>query len=174
MKLAEFKLETDDDLAGFIRRYHSYRDSSNKPLKVTVQEWRAKRSINQNAALFGHAYNLILEKTPGQVNDLHRHFCCEYFGRTQVNIGGQMYERPTRTTTVDEEGKPNVISTRDFANLFEFVQAVAATDMDVVIPDPDKDWKEKLKLQIEREEENVSTGHNSNDQDKQQPRQGRG
>lgn len=154
MKLDEVEITNADESARFESRLNRYfQKEKPKALKIVVSERTKSSTIQQARALFGHAYKILRNETGADVNDLHRHFCGEYFGWIEVEIDGRNYERPLRTTTTNEEGYPERISTRDFASLFEFVQQRAAQgNPAVIIPDPDKDWKKKLNAQIQREE----------------------
>ena len=108
---------------------------------VTVKLYRRTRTNDQNRALFGVAYKAIREQTGNDVDDLHDTFCRLYFGEIEVDVLGKIVKRARRTTTTDESGKRDVISTVDFADFYTFIQAKAAA-FGVDVPDPDPNWRQ--------------------------------
>lgn len=118
--------------------------NAGKSLEITARVYTKKRTINQNKALFGHAYKIIRKETRDPVNDIHFDMCGEYFGWAVKHFRQKTIRIPVRTTTTDEEGKDGKISTKDFADMFEFVQDYWLQHRGIVIPDPDKNWKQKV------------------------------
>lgn len=111
-------------------------------VEVTVKRFQKKRSNEQCAALWGVAYPAIGNHCgyrPDDYEFLHRELCKLYFGKVTKPMMG---EQPRRTTTTNELGERDVISTLDFARFYEFVQQVAADKLGVVVPDPDKNWRQ--------------------------------
>ncbi len=120
------------------------RQAARHKVKVTVQMDRADRSDDQNAALWGVAYKILSEHTGYKPEELHEVFCEGYFGRVEYEVMGRQRTRPRRTTTVDENGKRNVISKIDFANFYSYIQQCAAEHLGVNVPDPDKHWRQNM------------------------------
>lgn len=94
--------------------------------RVEVGSYKKKRSNEQNAALFGVAYKDIREATGNEVDDLHTMFCGEFFGWVECEVLGKRKMKPRRTTTTNEAGKRDVISTTEFMDFYEEVQRIAA------------------------------------------------
>jgi hypothetical protein len=111
-----------------------------KRVEVRIQKYVKRRTLEQSSALFGLAYKIMSEETGMRPNDLHTHFCGEYFGWLEVEIMGKTFRRPVRTTTTDEDGNRDIASTVVFSGLFEFVQQQAA-ELGIFIPDPDPNWR---------------------------------
>lgn len=109
-----------------------------KTYQVVIGKYSNSRSTQQNAALFGLAYMLLSEHTGIHKDDLHEYYCMKYFGTDCRIIFGRKKYAPIRTTTQDEHGNNNLLSTVDFNKFFEFVQCEAAA-LGCVIPDPQKD-----------------------------------
>ena len=110
---------------------------------VTVGPFKKERSNLQNRALWGLAYKTLHEATGNDPEDLHTYFCGEYFGWTEYTVMDRKRKRPRRTTTKDEHGKHDVISTLDLSNFYAFIQRRAAETVGVYVPDPDPRWWER-------------------------------
>jgi hypothetical protein len=113
-----------------------------KPLRVTVEQHRKRRSDEQNGYLFGVAYKALCEATGYDVEDVHEFMLGEHFGWVDKRVPKsakfpQGIERvPRRTTTRNESGKRQVLSTVEFAEYVDHVQRFGA-EHGVFIPDPD-------------------------------------
>lgn len=105
--------------------------------RVTVKLYRRQRSNEQNNALWGVAYPAIRMATGNEADDLHTYFCGEYWGWVEVGVLDQVKRKPRRTTTRDESGSRNVISTVDFADFYLFIQQRCAS-VGVNVPDPNE------------------------------------
>ena len=107
---------------------------------ITITEEKDQRSIAQNSTLFGVYYPPLMEYMglAGERDrqDLHEYWCGEYWGWSVTEIMGKKKHRPQRTTTTNEEGKRDVISTSKFNEFCEFIKREAA-DHGCFIPDPD-------------------------------------
>lgn len=112
-----------------------------KRLRVRVDRMVKRRSVDQNAALFGLAYTLIREETGNDLEDLHDFYCKQFFGAVDKIVFGQVKSKPIRTTTTDADGNRDVISTIEMCDFWLMVQTHAATELGLEIPDPDPNWK---------------------------------
>jgi hypothetical protein len=121
---------------------------------VEIKRLIKERTSPQNAALWGCAYRHITEETGNDPNDLHETFCGEFFGWKEVEIMGRSTLKPVRTTTVDESGKRDVISTEKLSDFYTFIQAKAA-EYGVNVPDPDPNWKERMKNEAAKQNARV-------------------
>jgi hypothetical protein len=113
-----------------------------KSWAIEIKQKTKTRSADQNAALFG-----VAEKTLGNflgyqgdddIKDLHRSLCGLFFGTRVDSLG---FVRPIRTTTKNERGERDVISTAVAAEFYNFIQRTAA-EHGCYIPDPDPFWRE--------------------------------
>ena len=112
-------------------------------VRVTVEEWEAERSEQQNRALWGLAYSVLAEHTGHTPDQLHDYFCRLHFGTIEYEgLDGKVYSRARRSTTRNEQGARHVISWRTFSEFYESIYAAAA-DMGVVIPSPDPEWRRR-------------------------------
>jgi len=114
-----------------------------KALTVSVEVEKAERSSQQNKALRGHAYKVIAAEVGLSGHDelakLHRDMCCRYFGEKRINVMGQVYRQPIRTTTTDENGDRDVLSGAEFHKFYDYVERIAA-ECGIFIPAPDPYW----------------------------------
>lgn len=111
--------------------------------KVTVEPAKASRSLAQNSYLWGVANKMISEATGYEPEEVHEYLCGQHFGwkdkrvpKTPRNHDG-VESVPRRTTTRNEQGKRNVLTTTQFADYVDFVQRFAAKKLSLFIPDPD-------------------------------------
>ena len=113
-------------------RYCAFLQAQPLPLEVSSNPWKKTRSNEQNALLFGVVYPPIAEAMGYTVEDIHEYMLGRHFGwvdakvpKTPRNPDG-LESRPFRTTTRDENGKRNVLSTNDFSKFLDTVERVAA------------------------------------------------
>jgi len=130
--------EWDDVLARLIRHIHGLDHA--KAHVVKVERWRRERTDAQNRALWGLAYKVLHEATGNDPEDMHLYFCGEFFGWVEHEMFGRKRLKPRRTTTRDEHGRRDVISTKTLAEFFAFIQQRAAETVGVYIPDPDPEY----------------------------------
>jgi hypothetical protein len=104
---------------------------------ITISRYHPKRTLKQNATLFGLAYSIIMEATglEGEKERarLHTNLCGDYFGWKDVPIVGRL---PKRTTTTNEQGDPDTLDTVEMAKFYDFIQRTA-TEYGICVPDPD-------------------------------------
>lgn len=114
-----------------------------KPWVIEIRQYVKPRSKDQNAALFAVAEKTLADFLGYQgaedMEQLHRGLCGMFFG-TRVDALGIV--RPKRTTTKNEAGERDVISTAKAAEFYAFIQQLAA-EHGCFIPDPDPFWREK-------------------------------
>jgi len=122
------------DVCAFIERL-----PNDKPWLVDITKLVRKRSGLQRKALWGVAYKVICTETGYNDKELHVLLCGEYFGWQVKDMFGNKKKMPVRTTTHDEKGKRDVISTEKCAEYYKFIQVFAA-EYSVDVPDPDPDW----------------------------------
>lgn len=113
-------------------RWVAFVQSQPLPLEVSSKPWKKTRSNEQNALLFGVVYPPIAEAMGYEVEDIHEYMLGRHFGwvdakvpKTPRNPEG-LESRPFRTTTRDENGKRNVLSTVEFSKFLDTVERVAA------------------------------------------------
>ena len=125
-----------------------------RELTVTIEEAKAERSDLQRRSLFGCAYKALMAQMglagESEKNDLHEFMCGEFWGWREKNIMGQIHRYPIRTTTRGEDGKRDVISTRDQLDFYAWIQRRAAEN-GYDVPDPDKEWFRKAERDAEIE-----------------------
>jgi hypothetical protein len=106
-----------------------------KAWKVEVSEHRRSRSNEQNNALWGVAYEAIRKASGNDPDDMHEWCCGEYFGWVESEIFGSRKKKPRRTTTKDEHGRRNVLSTTEFMDFYSHIQRRMA-EYGIYVPDP--------------------------------------
>ena len=122
------KLATEADRA----RWLAFVQAQKLPIDVTCGPWKATRSSEQNALLFGVVYPPIAEAMGYEVADIHEYMLGAHFGwvdrkvpKTPRNPEG-IESRPFRTTTTDENGKRNVLKKDEFTRFIGTVERIAA------------------------------------------------
>lgn len=129
----------DRNLDRLIRFVHAW--DFRYPLEVVCERFVMGRTMQQNKALFGHAYKILRGETGHTVDELHDFFCRRFFGEVEVEMFGRIVSKPARTTTTDEHGRRNVLKWDRFKEFVDEVQQFAATELNVIIPDPDPEWR---------------------------------
>lgn len=114
--------------------------SKKQDVQITIGDVKKPRTSLQNRALFGVAYKTLHEETGNDPDDLHCYFCGEFFGWHEYDVMGQKRKRPLRTTTTNEHGERDVISTRQLSEFYAFIQQRSAETVGVFVPDPDPRW----------------------------------
>ena len=111
--------------------------------EVTVQRYVRERTDRQRRSMFGVAYKALMEfsglRGSREKEQLHWWMCGEYYGWRQSVIGNRV---PARTTTTNERGERDVISTVDQLDFYAFLQQQGAK-VGCEVPDPDPFWREK-------------------------------
>lgn len=113
---------------------------ADKEFQVSISDVKKERSDLQNRALWGCAYKTLRDATGNDVDDLHTYFCGEFFSWVEYEVMGQKRKRPWRTTTKNEHGERDVISTQQLSDFYGFIQIRAAETVNVYVPDPDPMW----------------------------------
>jgi hypothetical protein len=108
-------------------------------LKVVVSEAKKDRSLEQNNALYGVAYKALSEFTGYIAPELHEMFLRSYFGEVEVEVMGKRFVKARRTTTTDESGKRQLLSTIEFNDFYRYIQQKGA-ELGCWVPDPDPMW----------------------------------
>lgn len=119
--------------------------SASRSWRITIAEERSTRSIQQCRYLNGVAYKLLGEKTGYERDDISEFMCGTYWGWKQVKVPKTpsnpqgVDDQPIRTTTTDDMGNRNVLTTTEFMDFVAFVQRFGASK-GVFIPDPDPEY----------------------------------
>ena len=129
----------------FLSEFLSLVDFEKDQIEIQAKRVEGGRTGKQNAALFGCAYKYLSEETGNDPDDLHLYFCGEYFGWVVRKVMGQDRRAPKRTTTKNEEGHRDVITTSDCAKFYQFIQDRCATTIGLSVPDPDPSWKQRMR-----------------------------
>jgi hypothetical protein len=103
---------------------------------VEVKRHQKKRSPEANAYLWGVVYPLLADASGYEKEELHYVMCCRFFGTKVVEVMGQRYERPVRTTTTNEDGELEWLPPGPFAELVDFAIREGALWYDVIVPPP--------------------------------------
>jgi len=122
---------TPDQIASAISVMVRWLDQT-KSWKVTLEEFRPRRSDAQNAFLWGVVYPSILEGggealAGWQKDDLHEFMLGEHFGWETLTLGGKTVHKPVR--------RSSRLNKQDFSDYLEFLSRRAA-ELGIVIPEP--------------------------------------
>lgn len=107
--------------------------------ELTVKRFQKKRSLSQNAYLWGAVYPTIL-KAGGETlagwtaDDLHDYYLGVHFGVEVLHLNGRDYERPLR--------RSSRLSTLEFMEYVATIQREAA-QLGIYIEDPDPNYWQK-------------------------------
>ena len=102
-----------------------------KAVEVVVRVHRKRRSVDQNAWLWGPAYDVLGETLGYDVHErdqMHYAILAEYFGTAYDPRSGR--EWPARTSSG--------LTTKEFSDFMEWLVRWAAMEHGVVIPFPDE------------------------------------
>lgn len=102
--------------------------------RMTVEEVKGKRSLSQNAYMWGVCYPTILEKggealAGWTAQDLHDYFLGEYHGWEVIEGFGRKRMRPIK--------RSSKLSKFEFMQYVDFIQRKAA-EMGIYIPSPNE------------------------------------
>lgn len=152
MKLDQQKIESIEGLKSYFGKMRAYVETG-KALELTVKPWRKRRTLKQNSAL-RYGEGIVAKELGCTIDEIHNELCCLHFGTLGEyrRPDGTTGRKPVRTTTINEGGEHDPISTRDCAVLFDFLQAWAASELQIHIPDPDPDYRKRVREQITNEE----------------------
>ena len=110
-----------------------------RDVQVVIGAVKKERSLQQNKALFGCAYEYLRKATGNDKEDLHDYFCGSYFGWDIKDVMGMKKKVPKRTTTTGYDGERDVITTLQLSDFYAFIQQRAAEE-GFYVPDPDPEW----------------------------------
>ncbi len=146
MKAQTYQLNASGpERQGVTQRAHDFIDRlpADKSWVIEIKQYHKKRSLDQNAAIFGLAYKVIMEATglegDAERKQLHRDFCGDFFGWVTGPMG---HRKPVRTTTTNERGDRDVIDTATMARMYDFIQRTAA-GFGIDVPSPDPMWTQR-------------------------------
>jgi hypothetical protein len=95
-----------------------------KPLKLTVEPFRAKRSLTANARLWA-LHQKAAEATDMSADDLHEIMLCRFYGYEEKTVGGIVRQIPLeRSSTKD---------TKRFAEFMEATEAFYISELGVFL-----------------------------------------
>jgi hypothetical protein len=122
---------TPDQIASAISVMVRWLDQT-KSWKVTLEEFKPRRSDMQNAFLWGVVYPSILEGggealAGWQKDDLHEFMLGEHFGWETLTLCGKTVHKPVR--------RSSRLNKQDFSDYLEFLSRRAA-ELGIVIPEP--------------------------------------
>lgn len=145
MAIQRYILHKDDPGRAQVRaNLHAFIDRLpvDKAWRVEIKPYRKERSLDQNAAVFGLAYKVIMDSQglegEKERQRMHTNFCMDFFGVKTVPFMGRV---PVRTTTTDEDGNDDVIDKATMTKFYNFIQRTAA-EYGIDVPDPDPLWRE--------------------------------
>lgn len=103
-----------------------------KAYRVEIHEQSARRSLQQNAYLWGAVYPAICRQLEGwEAEDVHNYCLGEHFGWETLEGFGRRRMRPFQ--------RSKNLSKMQFVDYIEFIQRHMA-EKGIVIPDPDPEW----------------------------------
>ena len=115
-------------------RHHLIKFLLDLPLEkvwlVQVERERSKRTNKQLKAYWGLAIEAIHQHTGIQTKDIHEELLCMRFGFEEYKVFGTMRKRPIKTT--------GDLSPQEMNEYYGWIQALAAQEFGLYIPDPNE------------------------------------
>lgn len=100
-----------------------------KPLRVTVEEYRKRRSDEQNKFWWGVVVKTFCDHLPGwEPEDVHTYLCGEHFGWERIEGMGRVKMRPVK--------RSSRLNKLEFSELVAKAQKLAA-EHGFYVPDPE-------------------------------------
>lgn len=99
--------------------------------RVTVEPYRRKRSLDQNAYLHAVPLKLICDHTGHSLDDMKEYLCGEAFGWKQIEFKNRTISRPVKTTSE--------LNVEEFSWFIEWVIAWASSTLNLRVPLPSED-----------------------------------
>lgn len=106
------------------------------PVEVIVGRYHKPRTPEANAYLWAVCYRMMSEASGEERDTIHYAMCCKFFGEKVIDVMGEKYKRPVRTTTTNQFGEPEWLGPGEFAEFVDFVIREALFWYDVTIPPP--------------------------------------
>jgi hypothetical protein len=98
--------------------------------RAPVDAFVRRRTLNQNAYLWGCVYKLICDYTGDEPEDFHEWAKGKFLGKRTVSIRGEEQEVTRSTTELSKE---------EFFDVYvDPIRRWAAEYLEVVVPDPDR------------------------------------
>jgi hypothetical protein len=98
-----------------------------RAFKVEVSEQKARRSLSQNAYLWGVVYPAVMQRLDGwDAEDIHQFFLGEHFGWETLAGFGKRRMRPLK--------RSSGLTKIEFSEYVDFIQRRAA-ELGIIIPD---------------------------------------
>lgn len=127
---AQYILRKDTERTAIVDRIASQLRAlpQTRAWSVTVAQYHAKRSDQQNAYLWGVVYKTISDATGYSSDEIHELLGKLFLPDGEIRIGGTVMRRRKSTAT---------LSKMEFAEYVDRVIAWAASEGGIVIPAPD-------------------------------------
>ena len=128
--MPEFKLGKDSDRTDFCDVILNL--DYKRVWRVTIKQWREKRSNAQLAYFYAGIVHPVCEITGNDQQDIHDFICGEYWGWESRKIMGQVKKKPIRTLT-----SPEPATVEEMVNLCEW--AVMRFSHEGIVLEPPKE-----------------------------------
>lgn len=106
------------------------------PIDVIVGKHHKVRSPEANAYLWRVPYVLMSEASGDEREEIHFAMCCGWFGEKVIEIMGEKFKRPVRTTTTNEKGEAEWLGPGPFADFVDYVIRQALFWYGIEVPPP--------------------------------------
>jgi len=101
------------------------------PHAVTIAEYRAKRTLDQNAFLHAVPLRLIADHTGYSIEDIKEYLLGEAFGWEEYTILGKHQTRPVK--------RSSELNVKEFGWFLDWIEAWAANTLGLIVPRPDEE-----------------------------------
>jgi hypothetical protein len=99
--------------------------------RVTIEEYRKKRSLDQNAYIHAVPLKMMSDATGYTVEDIKTYLCGEFSGWTESEVFGRKRLKPNLHTSQ--------MNTKQMAEFIEFLVWYGADKMGLTIPYPSEE-----------------------------------
>lgn len=101
-----------------------------KPMKVTVEPYSKRRSLNQNAFLHAVPLKLISEHTGYEIEELKEYLLGEAFGWQTKRLLNRDVSRPVKTSSE--------LNTEEFNWFLDWIERWASETLGMILPKPNE------------------------------------
>lgn len=136
-------LDTVDQQSDKLSRLTKMLVNADFPLEVSVKRKVKTRSPEASNYLWGVCYPIMANASGYEKEELHVAMCRKWFGSKVIEVMGEKFTIPVRTTTLNENGDREVLGAGDFWDFTDFVIREAAMWYDVTIPPPDPELRKR-------------------------------
>ena len=102
-----------------------------KEWSVEIKQYRRKRSLDQNAFMWGVPLKILSEHTGHSPDDMREYLLGEWSGWQEYEIEGRTFTKPVKNST-------SQLTTLEFTKFLEWIEMWSAHKLGISIPRPNE------------------------------------